>query len=128
MAHAAKDISMGRMVGTAVMFAEAAGCGRRLDLDRIEPPARTELERWLTCFPSYGFLLAVPEHKKATMQALEAPFPELHCQPMGAFTKGDGVELRRGQEGEMLWRQGDGLTGFGAIRQDVASSVADPHA
>jgi AIR synthase-related protein len=127
-AHAAKDISMGGLVGTAVMFAEAAGCGLRLDLDGIIPPAGTELERWLTCFPSYGFLLAVSEPKTVDLMDLTAPYPELYCQPIGAFTNADEVELRLGGEGEALWRQRDGLTGFGPIREDAATSAADPHA
>ncbi len=56
--HAAKDISMGGLVGTAAMFCEAAGCGLGLDLAAIHPPEGVALEPWLTCFPSFGFLLA----------------------------------------------------------------------
>ena len=46
-------------VWPAVMLAEAAGCRLELDLDAIEPPAGVALEAWLTCFPSYGYLLSV---------------------------------------------------------------------
>jgi hypothetical protein len=37
----------------------ASGCGLRLDLAAIHPPAGVAMEPWLTGFPSFGFLLAV---------------------------------------------------------------------
>ena len=55
--HAAKDISMGGLCGTAVMFAESCGHSVTLELDAIERPDQVEEEAWLTCFPSFGFLM-----------------------------------------------------------------------
>jgi AIR synthase-related protein len=64
--RAAKDISMGGIVGTAVMLAECSGVGFSMDLDAIPKPAGATLEKWLTAFPSFGFLLAVdPAHADA---------------------------------------------------------------
>jgi len=60
LAVAAKDISMGGIVGTALMLLESSGVGATLSLDAIPRPAGVPWERWLLAFPSYGFLLSVP--------------------------------------------------------------------
>jgi AIR synthase-related protein len=114
--HAAKDISMGGLVGTAVMFAEAAGCLLELDLEAIRPPARVELESWITCFPSYGYLLAVhPSRRDALLQAT-SPHRDLICEEIGTFAGGDGeLLLRQGQIRCSVWRSGEQLTGFGPL-------------
>jgi AIR synthase-related protein len=57
--RAAKDIGMVGIVGTAVMLAECSGVGFSLDVGAIPRPVGVPLEKWLTTFPSYGFLLAV---------------------------------------------------------------------
>ena len=57
---AAKDVSMGGLVGTAAMLAECSGVGVTIDVSAVPAPAGAALAKWLTCFPSYGFLLAVP--------------------------------------------------------------------
>ena len=55
---AARDISMPGLVGSLLQFLEAAGgLGARLDLAQIPTPEGVALERWLTTFSSYGFLL-----------------------------------------------------------------------
>ncbi len=56
---AAKDISMGGLVGTAAMLAECSGVGVSIDVSAIPAPPGVGLEKWLSSFPSYGFLLAV---------------------------------------------------------------------
>ncbi|HET6150213.1 MAG TPA: sll0787 family AIR synthase-like protein [Polyangia bacterium] len=60
LATAAKDISMGGVVGTALMLCEASRVGATLRLDAIPRPDDLPWARWLQAFPSYGFLLAVP--------------------------------------------------------------------
>jgi AIR synthase-related protein len=57
--RAAKDISMAGLVGTALMLCEASQIGLTIYTDAIPRPAIVPIERWLTVFPSYGFLLAV---------------------------------------------------------------------
>jgi hypothetical protein len=57
---AAKDISMAGVVGTAMMLLECSGCGGVIDVDAVPRPADAPLQRWLTSFPSFGFILAVP--------------------------------------------------------------------
>ncbi len=114
--HAAKDISMGGLVGTAVMFAEAADCRLELHLDALQPPPGVELEEWLTCFPSYGFLLAVAPARAAALLEATQMDPELLCCEIGAFHPG-GVELVlvQGDQACRLWQQREQLTGFGAL-------------
>ncbi len=116
--QAAKDISMGGLVGTAVMLAEAAGCGLELDLGAITPPAGVAREAWLTCFPSYGYLLACDPGISPTCRRRAAPL-ELLCEPVGCFlppTAGPGgLWLRLGPERACLWQAGTALTGFTAL-------------
>ncbi len=113
--HAAKDISMGGLVGTAAMFAEAAGCRLRLDLEAIEPPEGVDLEAWLTCFPSYGYLLAVTPARIEALQAAVAAHGDLSCHGIGEFEAGQGVRLRQGETCSDLWSDLPPLTGFGAL-------------
>jgi len=116
LAHGAKDISMGGLVGTAVMFAEAAGCRLELDLAAIKPPSGVELEAWLACFPSFGFLLAVAPSKLAALQEWIAPYPDLLCAEIGAFAAGASeLVLHQGGERHSFWQGEEPLTGFGAL-------------
>ena len=59
LACAAKDISMAGVVGTALMLLECSKVGGVIDLDAIPRPDHTPLARWLTAFPSFGYLLGV---------------------------------------------------------------------
>lgn len=80
---AAKDISMGGLVGTALMLAECSGVGMRLDLAAVPRPQGVEPARWLVdTFPSYGFLLAVPpDNAAAVVQRFNAR--EIACAAIG---------------------------------------------
>jgi AIR synthase-related protein len=111
--HAAKDISMGGLAGTAVMFAEAAGCGLDLHLETIVPPKGVDLEAWLGCFPSFGFLLAAPRERQDAIRALMAPEPDLEVATIGRFVAQPGVRLLHGADRATLWPGGEVLTGFG---------------
>ncbi len=57
--RAAKDVSNGGVIGTATMLAECSGVGLRIDLPALPAPPGVDRPRWLSAFPSYGFLLAV---------------------------------------------------------------------
>ncbi len=61
LAAAAKDISQGGLVGTAMMLAECSRVGAAIDVGRVPKPDGVTRERWLQTFPSYGYLLAVRE-------------------------------------------------------------------
>ncbi|HEX6705841.1 MAG TPA: sll0787 family AIR synthase-like protein [Albitalea sp.] len=62
---AAKDISMAGAIGTALMLLECSKAGASIDIDAIPRPDGIDLDdeaallRWLTAFPSYGFVLSV---------------------------------------------------------------------
>lgn len=57
LSHAAKDISMAGLLGTALMLAECSGVGMSITLEHIPRPEGVPMERWLSAFPSYGYLL-----------------------------------------------------------------------
>jgi AIR synthase-related protein len=112
--HAAKDVSMGGIIGTAAMFSESSGCGLELDLESVLPPPGVTLEAWLSCFPSYGYLLATsPDGTRALAEAV-APFADLHLAGIGRFgSVGGGLTLQWAGQRQELWRGDEALTGFG---------------
>jgi uncharacterized protein len=115
-AHAAKDISMGGLVGTAAMFAEACGLRIVIDLDAITRPAKIDEVSWLSCFPSFGFLLAVPHGKLTCLMDMMDGQDNLICRTIGSFDAGSAaVWLRRGGQTQQLWDDAAPLTGFGAV-------------
>ncbi|CAM2788955.1 Thiamine-monophosphate kinase [Methylobacterium mesophilicum] len=66
--RAAKDISMAGVVGTALMLLECSNVGAVIDLDAIPRPDDVPLTRWLTAFPSFGYLLSVhPDRTPAVL-------------------------------------------------------------
>ncbi|WP_375464938.1 sll0787 family AIR synthase-like protein [uncultured Methylobacterium sp.] len=69
LARAAKDISMAGIVGTALMLMECSNVGGRIDLDRLPMPEGVGLERWLTAFPSFGYLVGAAPGDAAAVTA-----------------------------------------------------------
>jgi selenophosphate synthetase-related protein len=94
---AAKDISMAGLVGSLAMLLEHGRFGVTVDLDRLPLPADVPLERWLACFPSFGFLLCVPPGRE---DACTRPFHErgLKAVVVGQIDASGQVALRRGAE------------------------------
>jgi AIR synthase-related protein len=116
-AHAAKDISMGGLVGTAAMFSEACGLGIAIEREAVERPAGVDELRWLSCFPSFGFLLAVPPQRLGEVQRMLAPCGDLISGRIGSFSeRQSGVWLVDGQGHEQIWDAAAPLTGFEATR------------
>jgi len=113
--HAAKDISMGGLVGTAAMVCEAAGCGLRLDLEAVHPPEGVALEPWLTCFPSFGFLLAARPDQESRLTETVAACGGLLLAKVGTFTAERRLVLEEEGRQEEIWRREAPLTGFGAL-------------
>jgi AIR synthase-related protein len=115
-ARAAKDISMSGLVGTAVMFAEACGLGITIDLDAIPRPPEIDELAWLSCFPSFGFLLAVPSGQLNSVQTVVSAHHNLICTSIGHFENDcTGVGLWRNGQTQQLWDGEISLTGFGAV-------------
>jgi selenophosphate synthetase-related protein len=94
---AAKDVSMAGLVGSLAMLLEHGKFGVTVDLDKLPCPADVPLEQWLTCFPSYGFLLCVPPGREGMCTQ---PF---HGRGLDAVVVGEidatgQVALRRGTD------------------------------
>jgi len=114
-ARAAKDISMGGLVGTAAMFCEASGLGIKIDRDAVERPTGVDELAWLSCFPSFGFLLAVPPDRLLDLRRMMQPYSNLiNCQ-IGEFSQEiTGVWLISQGQKEQVWNAATPLTGFRA--------------
>ena len=112
--RAAKDISMGGLTGTSVMFAEACGLELSIDLDAVDRPDGVEEQAWLSCFPSFGYLLAVDPSRTSTMVRILQGDPDLICCRIGRFSTGEcRVLLQSSGASHCLWEVASGLTGFG---------------
>ena len=99
---AAKDISMAGTLGTALMLLECSRVGARIDLDAIPKPADVPLVRWVTAFPSYGYLLAVREDHVERVQA-QFVARSLACAEVGTVDASRQVVVHRGEDAAVLW-------------------------
>ena len=99
---AGKDISMAGAVGTAMMLLECSGVGARIDLDALPRPDGVPLLRWLSSFPSYGFVLSVaPAHVASVLARFAAR--DIACGVIGEVDATRQVRLRAGGEEALLW-------------------------
>lgn len=92
---AAKDISMAGLVGSLAMLLEWGTFGVEVDLDTLPAPRGVDTAAWLTCFPSFGFLLCVPPGRE---EDAVAPFRErdLEAAVVGRIDDSGRIGLRRG--------------------------------
>jgi hypothetical protein len=102
LAAAAKDISQGGVIGTAAMLAEASGVAITIDVGAVPRPPDAPLERWLTTFPSFGYLLAVAP---ADVAAVTGRFAArgLASADIGAIAAGSQVAIAEGGAVEPVW-------------------------
>jgi AIR synthase-related protein len=102
LATAAKDISQGGLVGTALMLAECSGVGARIDVAAVPKPEGVVLERWLQTFPSYGYLLALAG---ANVPAVLARFGArgIVAADVGSITADRRVVIGDGDATETIW-------------------------
>jgi hypothetical protein len=94
---AAKDISMAGLVGSLAMLLECDSLGVTVDLDAVPAPAGVPLISWLTCFPSFGFLLCVPRGREDECVAAFAG-RELAAAVVGVLDDTGELALRSGAE------------------------------
>jgi AIR synthase-related protein len=100
--HAAKDISMAGLVGTALMLCESSKIGLTINLQAIPRPLTIPIERWLTVFPSYGFLLAVaPADQPAVLGAFAAC--GMSAAAIGVCDDTQRVVLVGPEDRELFW-------------------------
>lgn len=104
--HAAKDVSMAGIAGTAGMLAEAGGTGVDLDVSTIPRPAGAEMASWLTCFPGFGMLTA---DRDPRVPAVPTGVTSAVC---GRLTAEPGVRLRW-PDGAVTTVVASGVTGLG---------------
>jgi AIR synthase-related protein len=99
---AAKDISMAGAVGTAMMLLECSQGGALIDVDAMPRPQGVPLQRWLTSFPSYGFVLSVrPQHLGEVLTRFAVH--DLDCTVVGEVTTSRQVHLRHAGSQALLW-------------------------
>jgi selenophosphate synthetase-related protein len=99
---AAKDISQGGIVGTAIMLAECSCVGIEIDVDAVPAPPGVAPERWLSSFPSFGFLLSVAEQNcDAVLAAFAAR--NIAAADIGRMRTGSEVLLTRAGEQALVW-------------------------
>ena len=108
--HAAKDVSMAGVVGTAGMLAEASGCGVELDIAAVPRPDGVGAGDWLTCFPGFAMLTAdrPGAPPPSAGPAVAAEVGRLQQQP--------GVRLRW-PDGDVTTAVAGAVTGLGAARR-----------
>ena len=109
--NAGKDISMGGLAGTLLMLCEASSCGATLNLSQVPCPPKVTLHKWLTSFPSFGFLLSVPAENLQQVNDLFSPFG-LTCAFVGSVQSGSEVILKWKGERQVFWDLTRSLTGF----------------
>jgi AIR synthase-related protein len=102
LAAAAKDISQGGIVGTALMLAECSAIGLSIDLAAIPRPDATPLDRWLRTFPSFGYLISVTQ---ANIPAVIARFTErgIAAADIGTVTADHEVRVTLGPDTATIW-------------------------
>lgn len=105
---AAKDISMAGAIGTTLMLLECSGVGGHIDVAAIPRPPSVRLDdeaallRWLTAFPSYGFVLSVqPQHVDAVLARFHGR--GLGCAVVGEVTAGSQLTLSHADEQACVW-------------------------
>lgn len=102
LSRAAKDISMAGLLGTALMLAECSGVGMTITLDDIPRPAEAPMERWLSAFPSYGYLLTTrPEDAEAVMARFHGR--GIAAAVIGQCNSTRRVDVAWADEGETFW-------------------------
>jgi uncharacterized protein len=124
LALAAKDISQGGIVGTALMLAECSGVGATIDVTAVPRPEGVALERWLQTFPSYGYLFSVAP---ANVAAVLSRFAErgIAAAEVGDVEEGSRFAVTDGQASETIWDfDREPLIGCGQARLELTGAPA----
>ncbi len=99
---AGKDISQGGIAGTALMLAECSGVGMDIAVDRIPLPKGAALARWMTTFPSYGFLLTT-RPRDADVVCAQFAARDISAAEIGTVTRGSALHLVSNGVRHLLW-------------------------
>ena len=103
LSRAGKDISQAGVIGTTMMLLECSGVGAHLDVNAVPRPRGVDLLRWLvSTFPSFGFVLAVPEpNVAAVLQRFRAR--DIDCATIGRCDDSRRLRLRDGRDERLAW-------------------------
>jgi uncharacterized protein len=113
---AGKDISMAGTCGSLAMLLETSGVGAVLDLELVPAPREVEPLRWLTAFPSYGYILSV-EPRYVPQVCARFDSVGVASAAVGRVDDSQRLTLRYGSESaSYLDLRERPLTGFGAKR------------
>jgi len=114
---AAKDVSMGGLLGSLAMLLEPTAAGVSVDLNRVPRPAGVPLADWVSTFPSYAFLLcALPEHVKDC--ALAFRDEGLACERVGTLDGSASLRVRvSGRELTLLDLRESTVTGLRGLAE-----------
>lgn len=111
---AGKDISMAGVLGTLLMLLECSRAGAHVDLARLPLPPGTPgwhetgadalaaHLRWLSAFPSYGYLLSVREAQAEVVQEVFDSH-DIVCADIGTVQPGSRLTLQLGGAQTTLW-------------------------
>jgi AIR synthase-related protein len=101
LALAAKDISQGGIIGTAIMLAECSGVGIDINVSAIPLPNGVALDRWLATFPSFGYLISVrPE--MADVVILRFAARNISAAVIGQIENGSEVAITDGNNRALI--------------------------
>ena len=109
---AAKDVSMAGLIGSLAMLLEHGRFGAVVDLDQLPKPTEVPIDRWLTCFPSFAFLLCCPPAR--TEECLSAFTARgLAAEIIGAVDDSGRIAIASaGESVDVLDLRTDSITGL----------------
>jgi len=90
---AAKDISMGGIIGTLAMLMHSSGVGSEIDLLSIPKPDGISWDKWLTSFPSFGYLFTCEREKIPEIRKL-FDTASIHCEAIGKITDTHSITVK----------------------------------
>lgn len=82
---AAKDVSMGGIIGTLYMLMHTSNVGAEINLEAISKPQGVPWDKWLISFPSFGYLLTAQSKDVNTIKTIFSE-KEIHCTCIGTIT------------------------------------------
>lgn len=82
---AAKDVSMGGIIGTLYMLMHTSNVGAEINLEAIPKPQGISWNKWLVSFPSYGYILTAQAKDIQSIQAIFSE-QEIQCNHIGTIT------------------------------------------
>jgi len=99
---AAKDISMGGIIGTVLMLLECSSIGAEIDVNAIPTPPGVSMDRWLLSFPSYGFVLSAEQKNMERILEIFAD-REIAASAIGTTNDSGVLRLRDGESETEFW-------------------------